>query len=112
MTTMANDRFTSEYIDTSARSAQSGGKVLEVGSAFGIVTLQALKVGATIVANDLDPRALAALVNQHNQNQIGNLVAVPGRFPGELHLPKNHFDAIYTRGDLKLGVTSSQNLHS
>jgi ubiquinone/menaquinone biosynthesis C-methylase UbiE len=104
-TTTACDPVSQRFIEHSASVAKDGGKVLEIGAAFGAATLEAIAKGATVFCNDIEPKNLAVVNNRYMTMEGNNsepltradnkLVLVPGEFPSELvGLPENYFDAI------------------
>jgi SAM-dependent methyltransferase len=101
-TTAACDPFSQRFIEQAAQLAKSGGKVLEIGAAFGTATLEALAKGATVFCNDINPENLAVVqkrfqeINQENIDKADTkLVLIPGEFPSELTaLPNKFFNAI------------------
>ncbi|MFC3909679.1 class I SAM-dependent methyltransferase [Legionella dresdenensis] len=104
-TTTPCDPVSQKFIEHAALSAKNGGKVLEIGAAFGAATLEAIAKGATVFCNDIDPENLAVVrkrfletVEESTDSLTGDsskLVLVPGELPNELlGLPKKHFDAI------------------
>jgi len=99
------DLISQRFIEHAAISASSGGKVLEIGAAFGAATLEALAKGATVFCNDISPENLAVVQTRFLEMKSdatdllteddSKLVLVPGALPDELHgLPENSFDAI------------------
>lgn len=54
-TTTPCDPVSQQFITHAALSAKTGGKVLEIGAAFGAATLEAIAKGATVFCNDIDP---------------------------------------------------------
>lgn len=92
------DPFTEEFIKY-CRTTQF--PVLEIGSAYGIATLQVLKTGAQVIANDLDSRHLDILYESTPQNLRSQLQLIPGRFPTDLQFKQNYFG----------GILSSRMLH-
>jgi 2-polyprenyl-3-methyl-5-hydroxy-6-metoxy-1,4-benzoquinol methylase len=76
-----------EYSQDFARFAPSApGPALDVGAAYGVATLEALKNGAHVIANDLDVRHLEILRDQTPSDQVSRLTLMPGRFPEELKI--------------------------
>ncbi|ASQ45115.1 class I SAM-dependent methyltransferase [Legionella clemsonensis] len=86
-------------------SAKDGGKVLEIGAAFGAATLEAIARGATVFCNDINPENLAVVRQRFLEatnacidsltGDSGALVLIPGELPDELiGLPKKYFAAI------------------
>jgi len=68
--------------------------VLEVGTAYGIATTQALQAGACVIANDLDPRHLQLLKESVPYALQPNLTLIVGRFPDEVTLASNSISAV------------------
>lgn len=104
-TTTPCDPVSQQFIEDAALSAKHGGKVLEIGAAFGAATLEAIAKGATVFCNDIDPENLAVVrqrfletTEESSESLTGDsskLVLVPGELPNELiGLPEKHFDAI------------------
>lgn len=104
-TTTPCDPVSQKFIEHAALAAQNGGKVLEIGAAFGAATLAAIAKGATVFCNDIDPENLAVvrkrfLETSEDQNESitgdsNKLVLIPGELPNELiGLPEKFFDAI------------------
>lgn len=60
-TTTPCDPVSQRFIEHAALSAKKGGKVLEIGAAFGAATLEAIAKGATVFCNDIDPENLAVV---------------------------------------------------
>lgn len=104
-TTAPCDPVSQRFIEQAAVVAARGGKVLEIGAAFGAATLEALAKGVTVFCNDIDPENLAVVRKRFMEtapDQAGSitgdsskLVLVPGELPQELlALPEQSFDAI------------------
>jgi 2-polyprenyl-3-methyl-5-hydroxy-6-metoxy-1,4-benzoquinol methylase len=73
------DEFSQQFVDS---SANCDGPVLDIGCAYGNASLPALKLGARVIANDVDPRHLE-IVSQKSI-ELGlreRLTLAPGRFP-------------------------------
>lgn len=62
------------------------GPALEIGAAYGIATLEALKNGARVIANDIDERHLEILRDRAPMDQKKQLELLPGAFPKDLDL--------------------------
>jgi len=60
--------------------------VLDIACAYGNITIEALKNGADVIANDLDERHLKYLEKKIPQSLKSNLRILPGRFPSEINL--------------------------
>lgn len=104
-TTTPCDPVSQRFIEHAALSAKHGGKVLEIGAAFGAATLEAIAKGATVFCNDIDPENLAVVrqrfmetTDDPSESLTGDsskLILVPGELPNELiGLPEKQFDAI------------------
>ncbi|MBA2653360.1 MAG: methyltransferase domain-containing protein [Tatlockia sp.] len=104
-TTTPCDPISQQFITHAAIASKNGGKVLEIGAAFGAATLEAIVKGATIFCNDVDPSNLAVvrkrfleMSDDQSESVTGDcskLVLVPGALPEELiGLPTKFFDAI------------------
>lgn len=75
-------------------AASHKGLNLEIGTAYGVATLQALARGATVVANDIEIRHLHILTQRTAEKDLPRLRLVPGAFPRELHFEENTFQSI------------------
>ncbi|WP_010655119.1 class I SAM-dependent methyltransferase [Fluoribacter dumoffii] len=104
-TTTPCDPVSQRFIEHAALSAKKGGKVLEIGAAFGAATLEAIAKGATVFCNDIDTENLAVvrqrfmeITDDSSESLTGDsskLILVPGELPNELiGLPEKQFDAI------------------
>lgn len=105
-TTTPCDPVSQKFIEHAAETASNGGKVLEIGAAFGAATLAAIAKGATVYCNDIDASNLAVVRQRYLETSSmedadlitgddSKLILVPGALPHELTgLPKKFFDAI------------------
>ncbi|KTC84959.1 class I SAM-dependent methyltransferase [Legionella brunensis] len=104
-TTAPCDPVSQQFIAHASLIAKNGGRILEIGAAFGAATLEVIAQGATTFCNDISPENLAvvqqrfleAARDQKNSltGDSNELVLIPGEFPNELAgLPENFFDAI------------------
>jgi SAM-dependent methyltransferase len=97
MTTQLDD-FSKKFIQLCNERKQERLKVLEIGAAYGVVSLAAIQTGAYVFANDLSPEHLQIIHSQAenlaNKNQADKLITLPGRFPEELEFEDNFFDAV------------------
>ena len=71
-TTTPCDPVSQRFIKHAANAAQTGGKVLEIGAAFGAATLEAIAKGATVFCNDIDPENLAVVRKRYVQGTQNN----------------------------------------
>ncbi len=104
-TTAPCDPVSRKFIEYAATVVEHGGKMLEIGAAFGAATLEALAKGSIVFCNDIDPENLAVVRSRSIESlpdsadsitgDSSRLVLIPGRFPEELvGLPEHFFDAI------------------
>ena len=98
--TLNNMGFMFEWLDPYAEefiehAASLDGEVLEVGCAFGVVTLRALEKGARICACDMEPRHLEILQSKVPPAQRSRLRCVAATLP-EADFPENAFAAIFS----------------
>ncbi len=93
---MANyiDSYAREFINYSA-DVSSSLPCLEIGAAYGKVTTEALKAGATIIANDLDWRHLQVLKNSIDPSILPKLTLLPGKFPDDIHMKSHSVAAVF-----------------
>jgi polyketide synthase PksJ len=90
----------STYIDEYAKqfihyAASQKDPVLELGAAYGFVAIEALKAGATLIANDLDPRHLNILYNNTPEGCRSRLTLLPGEFPQDINLANESIAGCY-----------------
>jgi SAM-dependent methyltransferase len=84
------DEISTKYIEFS-RNAQS--PILEIGAAFGVVSLECVKVGATTIANDLDENHLKVIHEKCPRSERKKLILMPGDFE-ELKILEGSLSAI------------------
>ncbi len=68
--------------------------VLEIGAAYGFAVIEALKKGATVVANDWEVRHLNILEARVEDAYKPRLTLKAGRYPQEVFFPDHYFGAI------------------
>jgi len=73
------DEFSQAFVDF-----PGGAPLLDVGACYGLATLAALKNGATVWANDLEPAHLEILKNQVPPQDRDRLLLLPGAFPADI----------------------------
>ncbi|KAA5801636.1 class I SAM-dependent methyltransferase [Alkalicaulis satelles] len=76
-------------------ASQASRPVLDIGCAMGVAALAALRSGAFVHANDIDPGHLRILQDAAPIELRDSLKLVCGRFPNELAYEENQFDAIH-----------------
>ena len=101
--TLNNQGFMTEYLDDYSKAftefaVHAPGPSLDIGAAYGVATIAALKSGATVIANDSDVRHLDILKDLA-LSTIGDiveqkLVLKPGLFPDELEFEPGELGAI------------------
>jgi SAM-dependent methyltransferase len=91
MTERLSDPFSEEFAVLAGRIQTP---VLDVGAAYGVATLEALRRGAQVIANDLDPQHLELLRRQVPDDWKGRLTLMAGSFPEELSFPRGTLGAI------------------
>lgn len=102
-TTAPNDPYTISFIDEVISSTKAL-NILEIGAAFGVVSLELLSPNVTNYCNDIEASNLAVIHNRYNLKYNANseisgdykdTIFLPGAFPEELtFLPCDYFDAI------------------
>jgi hypothetical protein len=98
--TLNNKGPCTTYIDEYAKefihyAAQQPAPILELGAAYGFVTIEALKAGATVIANDLEPKHLEILYNKTPHECLNRLTLLPGEFPQDLNLGEHSIAGCY-----------------
>ena len=100
--TLNNQGFMTDYLDEFSQafvefSPKAPGPVLDIGAAYGVASLAALRAGANVIANDIDPRHLEILMREAVQKlgeDVTCLKLLPGKFPGELACEESSLGAI------------------
>lgn len=80
------------------RAGRLGGAehpMLDLGAAYGLVGLAALRAGARVILNDLDERHLTAAAADVPAEMRARLTLRPGHFPRTLHFEDGHFGAVH-----------------
>lgn len=101
MTTFIDD-YSKRFIQYASKQDKP---ILEIGAAYGAISIAALKAGATVIANDIEPQHLQILYNQTPEDCRSRLTLLPGRFPGDINLPFSSLSGCYiarTLGFLKI----------
>lgn len=84
--TTSLDKYSEAFVQYAASISRP---VLEIGTAYGVATLAALRAGATVIANDIEPRHLKILEQNVPDDLRNHLKIYLGRFPDDLNFPKN-----------------------
>lgn len=70
------------------------GPIIDIGAAFGIVTLPLLEKGANVIAIDLEQGHLDKIAELTPEKFRKNLTLKQGHFPNEIDFPENYTHAI------------------
>lgn len=89
--TTSLDPISKKFIQLTAKTRES---ILDIGAAYGVASLAALKAGATVYANDIDQRHLLILERDTPNDLKQNLHLCPGEFPKDLHFEKNSLSGV------------------
>ncbi len=84
------DEFAEDFIKL---SGESDDEALELGCAYGIASIAALKAGANVTACDMDTGHLKILASRTPENLHSKLTMVTGTLP-DVDLPENHFGTL------------------
>ncbi len=101
--TLNNQGFMTEYLDSFSAAftqfaAIAPGPSLDIGAAYGVATIEALKAGATVIANDSDERHLEILKSSayatSGELVRSRLILKPGSFPDDLEFKEGELGAV------------------
>ncbi len=70
------------------------GPMLDIGAAYGVCTIPALRAGADVIANDISTSALTRLEQNTPEDLRAHLTLLPGHFPDGLNFKPNSLGAI------------------
>jgi SAM-dependent methyltransferase len=87
------DPYSEQFVNF---AASNNDWTLEIGTAYGVATVAAIKAGAKVIANDLDRQHLDILKSNIPRDLMPQLKTIPGKFPDDLLLPPNTLSAILT----------------
>lgn len=90
-TTRALNEYARMFVEY---ASSENSPVLDVGAAFGVATLPALKKGAVVIANDIDIRHLDIITRNVAEGDRERLRVVLGMFPSEVHFDDASLAAI------------------
>ena len=85
------DPISKEFINSAKKSNLP---VLEIGAAYGAASIELLKSGASVIANDIDMRHLMLLKDQVPKHCYKNLYLNNQHFPTTTDFPENFFSHI------------------
>jgi len=89
--TSSLDPYSKAFVEFSAKAKLP---VLDIGAAYGVASLEALKLGARVIANDIDQRHLDILYGQASKNNQKNIELQVGAFPSELDFKEDSLGAV------------------
>lgn len=75
-------------------ASKSSLPMLEIGAAYGVATLAALKKSCRVIANDMGKRHLQILWKRTPARFRSRLTLLPGRIPDGISLPANSIGAV------------------
>lgn len=70
------------------------GPALDIGAAYGVASLAALRKGARVIANDIDDRHLEILRGRVRPHLHSRLTLMPGSFPDGIAFPPGSLGAV------------------
>lgn len=86
------DKISNEFVEFCKEGQEKKLKVLDIGAAYGVASVKALEMGATVYINDLDPDQL--YIAHSSTGFSDKAEPLPGNFLEELVFEENYFDAI------------------
>lgn len=89
--------YSEAFVDFSPKAP---GPVLDIGAAYGVASIPALKNGAHVIANDIDSRHLKILKQNTPKGYLKNLELRTGKIPGKIHFMENSLGAVLASGVL------------
>jgi SAM-dependent methyltransferase len=94
--TSSIDPYSQEFVTFAAQNCgpKVGKPALDIGAAYGVATLEALRAGAQVIANDIEPKHLEILKSRASNLNQTNLILKPGAFPNGLELPEESIGAL------------------
>lgn len=95
--TPESDKISDEFIECAAKWGKQGVPSIDVGAAYGIISLLALEKGAILIANDVEKRHLLILRKKASKRNISRLFLNTRSFPEHTTFPANSVGAILLR---------------
>ncbi len=89
--TPSPDAFSRAFIEFAPKAP---GRSLDIGAAYGVATLPALRSGASVIANDIDERHLKILFNRVPVEHRARLELAVGEFPDGVNFPAGSLGAV------------------
>lgn len=85
------DEYSRDFLEYASKTDKP---VLEIGTAYGWVALQALERGATLIANDVSEEHLSILLHNTPEDDLNKLFLIPETFPQQVNLPDASVSAV------------------
>lgn len=85
------DAYSQAFVDFAPAAP---GPVLDIGAAYGVASLAALRNGARVIANDIDARHLEILRDRAPEHLRSRLTLMPGSFPDGIDLAPGSAGAV------------------
>ncbi|MCE2716095.1 MAG: class I SAM-dependent methyltransferase [Pseudomonadota bacterium] len=95
--TLESDKLSDEFIESAAKWGREGVPSVDVGAAYGIISLMALERGAILIANDVERRHLLILRKNASKRNLSRLFLNTRSFPEQTSFPPNSVGAILLR---------------
>ncbi|MEE2743698.1 MAG: class I SAM-dependent methyltransferase [Bdellovibrionota bacterium] len=90
--TSSLDPFSQEFVNHAGKFPLE--KSMEIGAAYGVATIEALKKGAQIIANDLEEKHLHILRERTPEALREKLSLLPGSFPEDIDTEEGSLKAL------------------
>lgn len=105
LATLNNQGYMLSYLHKISRafvefSSMAPGPVLDIGTAYGLVVLEALQRGATVIANDLEIEHLEDLHKRVPKSDLDRISYAVGQVPREVTFSQNSLGAVLASGVL------------
>ena len=85
------DPFSQAFTEFAPRAP---GPCLDIGAAYGVASLVALRNGASVISNDIDERHLKILSDRAPASDRSRLTLAVGDFPDKLDFPQGSLGAV------------------
>lgn len=95
--TPESDKLSNDFIECAAAWGKKGIPSVDVGAAYGIISLLALEKGAILIANDVEKRHLLILRKNASKRNLSRLFLNTRSFPEQTTFPANSVGAILLR---------------
>jgi len=95
--TPESDKLSDDFIDCAAEWGKEGIPSIDIGAAYGVISLKALERGAILIANDVEKRHLLILRKNVPKKNLSRLLLNIYSFPEETVFPANSIGAILLR---------------